>query len=103
MVNGSMGLSACMDRAAVVARAQLEECVSSTVLLWPWWACLEELLVLLVAPATVVGAKQRRWRSDEVRCGKAGLQWASSSAKVSTMCLSSGQNQSGVNIAFSAT
>ena len=44
---------------------------------------LKELLVLLVAPATVVGAKQRRWRSIEVRCGNVGLRWASSSAKVS--------------------
>ena len=44
---------------------------------------LKELLVLPVAPATVVGAKQRRWHSDKVRCGNAGLQWASSSAKVS--------------------
>ena len=34
---------------------------------------LKELLVLLVAPAMVVGAKRRRWRSDEVRCGNAGL------------------------------
>ena len=43
---------------------------------------LTELLLLPVALATVVGAKQRRWRSDEVRCGNAGLRWASSSAKV---------------------
>ena len=33
MVNGGVGSSACMDRAAVVARAQLEERVSSMVLL----------------------------------------------------------------------
>ena len=38
-VNGGMGLSACMDRAVVVARVQLEKHVSSTVLLRPWWAC----------------------------------------------------------------
>ena len=68
-----VGSSVCMDRAAVVARAQLEECVSSTVLLRPWWACLEELLVLPVASAMVVGAKQRWWRSDEVRCNNTGL------------------------------
>ena len=61
---------------------------------------LKELLVLLVAPATVVGAKQRWWRSDEVRCDNTGLRWASSSAKVSTVHLSSWQNLSGVNIAF---
>jgi hypothetical protein len=63
---------------------------------------LRELLVLLVAPAMVVGAKQRRWHSDEVRCGNAGLWWASSSAKVSSVCLLSWWNQSGVNIAFTA-
>ena len=34
---------------------------------------LKELLVLPVAPATVVGAKRRRWRSDEVRCSNVGL------------------------------
>jgi len=39
--------------------------------------------------AMVVGAKRRRWRSDEVRCGNVELQWASSSAKVSAVCLSS--------------
>jgi len=44
---------------------------------------LKELLVLPVALATVMGAKWRRWRSNEVRCGNVGLQWASSSAKVS--------------------
>ena len=44
---------------------------------------LKELLVLSVALATVVRAKQRRWRSDKVRCDNAGLRWASSSAKVS--------------------
>ena len=43
---------------------------------------LKELLMLLVALAMVVRAKQRRWRSDKVRCGNAGLRWASSSAKV---------------------
>ena len=53
---------------------------------------LEELLVLLVAAVMVMGAKQRRWRSDEVRCGNAGLRWASSSAKVSAVCLSSWRN-----------
>ena len=36
---------------------------------------LKELLVLIVAPTMVVGAKQRRWRSNEVRCGNAGLRW----------------------------
>ena len=46
---------------------------------------LRELLVLLVALATVVGVKQRWWRSDEVRCGNIGLWWASSSAKVSAV------------------
>ena len=46
---------------------------------------LEELLVLLVAPATVVGAKQRRWHFDEVQCGNVGLWWASSSTKVSVV------------------
>ena len=46
---------------------------------------LMDLLVLLVALATVVGAKQRRWRSDEVRCGNVGLWWAPSSAKVSVV------------------
>ena len=56
---------------------------------------LKELMVLPVAPAMVVGAKQRQWRSDEVRCDNAGLRWASSSAKVSTVCLSSWQSQSG--------
>ena len=64
---------------------------------------LKELLVLLVASAMVVGARQRRWCSDEMRCGNAGLRWASSLAKVSTVCLSSWRNQSGVNIAFTAT
>ena len=29
---------------------------------------------LSTPPATVVGAKRRRWRSDEVRCGNVGLQ-----------------------------
>ena len=38
---------------------------------------------LSTPPTMVVGAKRRRWRSDEVRCGNVGLQWASSSAKVS--------------------
>ena len=52
-------------------------------------------LVLLVDLATVVGVKQGRWRSDEVRCGNAGLRWASSLAKVSVVCLSSWRNQSG--------
>ena len=56
---------------------------------------LKELLVLLVAPATVVRAKWRRWRFDEVWCGNAGLRWASSSAKVSAVCLSSWRSQSG--------
>ena len=42
---------------------------------------------LSTPPATVMGAKQRLWRSDEVRCGNAGLQWASSSAKVSAVSL----------------
>ena len=28
---------------------------------------------LSTPPATVVGAKRRRWRSDEVRCGNVGL------------------------------
>ena len=64
---------------------------------------LKELLVLPVALATVVGAKQRRWRSDEVRCGNAGLRWASSSAKVSVVCLSTWRIQSGVNVTFTAT
>ena len=50
---------------------------------------------LSTPPTTVVGAKRRRWRSDEVRCGNAGLQWASSSAKVSAVCLSSWWSQSG--------
>ena len=50
---------------------------------------LKELLVLPVAPAMVVEAKRRRWRFDEMRCGNAGLRWASSSAKVSAVCLSS--------------
>ena len=36
---------------------------------------LKELLVLPVAPAMVVGAKQRRWCFDEVQCGNIGLQW----------------------------
>ena len=56
---------------------------------------LKELLVLPVASAMVVGAKQRRWCSDEVRCGNVGLRWASSSAKVSAVCLSSWRSQSG--------
>ena len=59
---------------------------------------LEELLVLPVALVMVMGAKQRRWRSNEVRCGNTGLRWASSSAKVSAVCLSSWQNQSGVKL-----
>ena len=50
---------------------------------------LKELLVLPVAPTMVVGARWRRWRSDEMRCGNTGLWWASSSAKVSAVCLSS--------------
>jgi hypothetical protein len=50
---------------------------------------LKELLVLLVVLAMVMGAKQRQWCSDEVRCGNAGLRWAPSLAKVSTVCLSS--------------
>ena len=37
-VNGGVGSSACMVRAAVVARAQLEERVNSTVLPRPWRA-----------------------------------------------------------------
>ena len=37
--------------------------------------------------AMVVGAKRRRWRSDEVRCDNAGLRWASFLAKVSAVCL----------------
>jgi len=53
---------------------------------------LKELLVLPVVPATVVRAKQRRWCSDEVRCGNTGLRWGSSSAKVSVVCLSSCQS-----------
>jgi len=61
---------------------------------------LTELLVLPVALATVVGAKQRWWCSDKVRCGNTGLRWASSSTKVSAVCLSSWQNQSGANVAF---
>ena len=61
---------------------------------------LKELLVLPVAPTMVVGAKQRRWRSDEVWCSNAGLRWASSLAKVSAVCHSSWRNQSGVNVAF---
>ena len=64
---------------------------------------LKELLVLPVAPAIVVGAKRRRWHSDEVRWGNTGLRWASCLAKVSAVCLSSWRNQSGVNIAFTAT
>ena len=56
---------------------------------------LKGLLVLLVALATVVGAKRRRWRSDEVWCGNVRLWWASSSAKVSAVCLSSWRSQSG--------
>ena len=44
---------------------------------------------LSTPPAMAVGAKQRRWRSDEVRYGNAGLRWASSTAKVSAVCLSS--------------
>ena len=56
---------------------------------------LKELLVLPVAPATVVGASRRRWCSDEVRCGNAGLRWTSSSAKVIAVCLSSWRSQSG--------
>ena len=44
---------------------------------------------LSTPPATVLGAKRRRWFSDEVRCGNARLRWASSSAKVSAVCLSS--------------
>ena len=40
---------------------------------------------LSMPPTTVVGAKRRRWCSDKVRCGNAGLQWASSSAKVSAV------------------
>ena len=66
-------------------------------------AMLKELLVLPVALAMVVRAKRRRWRSDEVRCGNVGLWWASSSAKVSAVCLSSWRNLSGVNVAFTAT
>ena len=48
---------------------------------------LKELLVLPVALAMVMvmGAKRRRWHSDKVRCGNAGLRWASSSAKVSAV------------------
>ena len=46
---------------------------------------LKELLVLTVAPATVVGAKRRRWRSDKVWCGNARLRWASFLAKVSAV------------------
>jgi hypothetical protein len=61
---------------------------------------LEELLVLPVAPVMVMGAKQRWWRSDEVRCGNVGLWWASSSAKVSAVCLLTWQSQSDVNVAF---
>ena len=64
---------------------------------------LKELLVLPVALSMVVGAKQRRWGSDKVRCGNVGLRWVPSSAKVSAVCLSSWQNQSGVNVAFTAT
>ena len=56
---------------------------------------LKELLVLPVAPAMVVGAKQRQWRSDKVRCGNAGLRWASSLAKMGVVCLPSWRSQSG--------
>jgi hypothetical protein len=35
-VNGGVGSSACVDRAVVIARTQLEERVSSMVLLRPW-------------------------------------------------------------------
>ena len=56
---------------------------------------LKELLVHLVATTMVVGAKRRRWCSDEVRCGNIGLWWAYSSAKVSAVCLSSWRSQSG--------
>ena len=61
---------------------------------------LEELLVLPVAPVMVMGAKQRRRRSDEVRYGNAGFRWASSSAKVSAVCLLTWRSQSGDNVAF---
>ena len=50
---------------------------------------------LSMPPTMVVGAKRRRWRSDEVRCSNTGLRWASSSAKVSVVCLSSWRSQSG--------
>ena len=50
---------------------------------------------LSTPPTTVVGAKRRRWRSDKVRCCNAGLRWASSSAKVSAVCILSWWSQSG--------
>jgi hypothetical protein len=55
-----------------------------------------------VLPAVLAMVESTRWRqrSDEVWCGNVGLRWASSSAKVSAVCLSSWRNQSGVNIAF---
>ena len=58
---------------------------------------------LSTPPTMVVGAKRRRWCSDEVRCGNTGLRWASSLAKVSTVRLSSWRNLLGVNVAFTAT
>ena len=58
---------------------------------------------LSTPPTTVVGAKRRRWRSDEVRCGNAGLRWASSSAKVSVVVSHHGGASQGVNIAFTTT
>ena len=63
---------------------------------------MKELLVLPVALAMMVRAERRRWRSDEVRCGNVGLRWASSTAKVSAVCLSSWRSQLGVNVAFTA-
>ena len=50
---------------------------------------------LSTPPATMVRSKRRRWHSDKMRCGNVGLRWASSSAKVSAVCLSSWQSQSG--------
>ena len=69
-----------MAVAAVPEIGGVHKLLDAATVMASWSKGLRELSTPL---ATVVGAKQRRWRSDEVRCGNAGLQWASSSAKVS--------------------
>ena len=68
-MNGGMGPSVCMDRAVVVNESLVGEACELHSASTAMVGVLKELLVLPVALAMVVRVKQRRWRSDEVRCG----------------------------------